>query len=85
MQMQVDDDLVATARGLSLAAANGTSSVAYGTEGGRFSETLGVPTIICGPGSIGDAHKPDEYIERSQLDACDAFLGRLADWATRGA
>ena len=72
---------VATARGLSLAAANGTSSVAYGTEGGRFSETLGVPTIICGPGSIGDAHKPDEYISEAQLQLCDRFMERLIDWS----
>lgn len=71
----------ATLRGLSLAAANGTSSVAYGTEGGRFSETLGVPTIICGPGSIGDAHKPDEYVSEAQLQLCDRFMERLIDWS----
>lgn len=68
-----------------LTGSNGHSKVAFGTEGGRFAEMLGVPTVICGPGAIAQAHKPDEYIERSQMDACDAFLGRLADWATRGA
>ena len=71
----------AAVRGLSLAAANGTSSVAYGTEGGRFSQTLRVPTIICGPGSIGDAHKPDEYISEAQLQLCDRFMERLIDWS----
>ncbi|SDY70488.1 acetylornithine deacetylase [Citreimonas salinaria] len=66
-----------------LTGTNGHSKVAFGTEGGRFNEMLGVPTVICGPGSISQAHKPDEYIEQSQLDACDAFLVRLADWATQ--
>ncbi len=63
------------------AGGNGQGKVAFGTEGGRFHEMLGVPTVICGPGSIVQAHKPDEYIETSQLDACDAFMARLTDWA----
>lgn len=62
---------------------NGHSKVAFGTEGGRFNEILGVPTVICGPGSITQAHKPDEYIEQSQLDACNDFLEQLACWAER--
>ncbi|CAM3059292.1 acetylornithine deacetylase [Paracoccus nototheniae] len=62
-----------------LTGSNSHSKVAYGTEGGRFHQMLDVPTVICGPGSIGVAHKPDEYIDPSQLDACDAFLRRLAD------
>ena len=60
---------------------NAHSKVAFGTEGGRFAEALGVPTIICGPGAIAQAHKPDEYIEPSQLAACDDFLRQIADWA----
>ena len=63
------------------AGSNGHGKVAYGTEGGRFHEMLGVPTAICGPGSIAQAHKADEYVEVAQLDACDAFLARVADWA----
>lgn len=66
-----------------LTGTNGHSKVAFGTEGGRFDEMLGVHTVICGPGSISQAHKADEYIEQSQLDACDAFLVHLADWATQ--
>ncbi|RJE79916.1 acetylornithine deacetylase [Paracoccus sp. JM45] len=62
---------------------NGHSKVAFGTEGGRFDQMLDVPTIICGPGSIGQAHKPDEYIDQSQLDACDDFLSQMADWAAQ--
>lgn len=50
--------------------------VAFGTEGGCFA-ARGIPTVICGPGDIGVAHKPDEHIELGQLEACDAFLRRL--------
>ena len=63
------------------AGSNHHGKVAFGTEGGRFSQVLDIPTIVCGPGSIAQAHKPDEYIEATQLDACDAFIARLADWA----
>jgi acetylornithine deacetylase len=51
--------------------------VAFGTEGGLFSTRLAVPTLVCGPGDISVAHKPDEYVALAQLDACDAFLARL--------
>lgn len=51
--------------------------VAFGTEGGLFSTRLSVPTVVCGPGDIDVAHKPDEYVALAQLDACDAFLARL--------
>lgn len=63
------------------AGSNGHGKVAFGTEGGRFHEMLGIPTAICGPGSIQQAHKPDEYVEAAQLDACDGFLARLGEWA----
>ena len=62
---------------------NDQGKVAFGTEGGRFHAMLGVPTVICGPGSIEQAHKPDEFVEAAQLDACDKFLAHLADWADR--
>ena len=51
--------------------------VAFGTEGGLFSSILGVPTVVCGPGSMDQGHKPDEFISVSQLDACDAMLNAL--------
>lgn len=47
--------------------------VAYGTEAGFFQQ-YGVPTLVCGPGSIVQAHKADEYVELAQLAACDAFI-----------
>jgi acetylornithine deacetylase len=59
------------------AGSNSTGRVSYGTEGGLYQEA-GIPTIVCGPGAIAQAHKADEWIARAQLDACDAFLRRLA-------
>lgn len=52
--------------------------VSFGTEGGLFSQRLSVPVVVCGPGDIAQAHKPDEYVSREQLASCDAFLQRLA-------
>ena len=57
---------------------NDHGKVAFGTEAGLFQRDLGVPTIVCGPGSINVAHKPDEFIETDQLDACDALIRPLA-------
>lgn len=51
--------------------------LAFGTEGGLFHRELGIPTVICGPGSMNQGHKPDEYVEVSQLEACDRFLTRM--------
>ena len=52
--------------------------VAYATEGGQFTNS-GIPTIICGPGSIEQAHKADEYVELSEIVRCDSFLQRLLE------
>lgn len=57
---------------------NSTGKVSYGTEGGFYQEA-GIPTIVCGPGHIAQAHQPDEWIAESELAACDAFIRRLAD------
>ncbi|HSI41981.1 MAG TPA: acetylornithine deacetylase [Xanthobacteraceae bacterium] len=64
---------VAEALAMRLTGQNRTFAVSYGTEGGHF-QAAGVPTIICGPGSIDQAHKPDEYIDIEQLRACERFL-----------
>ncbi len=55
--------------------------VAYATEGGQFTDA-GIPTIICGPGSIEQAHKADEYVELSEIACCDDFLQKLLDSCT---
>ncbi|WP_025129857.1 acetylornithine deacetylase [Pseudomonas sp. PH1b] len=54
-------------------------TVAFGTEGGLFHEA-GIATVVCGPGSMEQGHKPDEFISIEQLHGCDAMLMRLADW-----
>lgn len=63
---------------LSLAQRNDSTVVAFGTEGGHF-QGLDFPVVVCGPGDIAQAHKPDEYIEISQLEACARFMVRLKD------
>lgn len=60
-----------------LPAGTGRTKVAFGTEGGLFTRHLDVPVVVCGPGSIVQAHKPDEYVSRAQLAECDAFMERL--------
>ncbi len=49
--------------------------VSYGTEAGLFQQ-MGVPSVICGPGDIAQAHRPDEYVSLAQLAECEAFLAR---------
>jgi len=64
---------------LRLAGQNQTHAVAYGTEAGIFHEA-GIPAVVCGPGNIREAHKPDEYIELSEVAAGEAFMQRLIDF-----
>jgi acetylornithine deacetylase len=76
LDTDANDEVVRYAQ--KLTQATNTTKVAFGTEAGYFSGYLGVPTIVCGPGSMeGQGHKPDEYIELSQLVACDAMFNRL--------
>ena len=67
---------VAEALALRVARANHTVSVSFATEGGRFQQA-GIPTVICGPGSIDQAHQPDEYIRLGQLEEGVGFMRRL--------
>ncbi len=62
---------------MELTGANDTDLVAFGTEAGLFQEA-GMSVVVCGPGSIEQAHKPDEYVEITQLEQCLTMLGRLA-------
>ncbi len=52
--------------------------VSYGTEGSQF-QRAGISTVVCGPGSILQAHKPNEYVAIEQVAACEAFLGKLLE------
>ena len=60
------------------AGANSTHAVSYCTEAGLF-QAIGIPTIICGPGNIEQAHKPDEFVSVAQLEMCERFMMKLAE------
>ena len=66
-----------------LTGANTTTTVSFASEAGLYQQA-GIPAIVCGPGSIDVAHKPDEFITRAELAEGQAFLDRLLDWATTG-
>ena len=53
--------------------------VGFGSEAGLFSGRLGIPTVVCGPGSIDQAHRPDEFVAMDQLLRCDAMMDALLD------
>ena len=57
---------------------NSTGAVSFGTEAGIFNE-IGFETIVCGPGSIKQAHKPNEFIEIKELNKCRKFLLKLIE------
>jgi acetylornithine deacetylase len=54
------------------------TTVAFGTEGGLF-DAIGIPTVVCGPGSMDQGHKPDEFVSVAQLAGCDRMLERLVE------
>lgn len=72
---QADDDVTRLA--LRLSGEQRTTLVAFGTEAGLF-KNAGIPTVVCGPGSIQQAHQPDEYVSLDQLARCESFLQGLA-------
>ncbi|MBA3323857.1 MAG: acetylornithine deacetylase [Rhodobacteraceae bacterium] len=72
-----DAAVVAFVKGLT--GANATIKVAFGTEGGLFADRLGLPTVICGPGSMAQGHKPDEFVTLDQIARCEAMLAALLD------
>ena len=53
--------------------------ISFGSEAGLFSRQIGIPAVVCGPGSILQAHRPDEYVSLEQLKACDSMLRRLIE------
>ena len=60
-----------------------TTLVAFGTEAGLF-QRAGIPTVVCGPGHIAQAHQPDEFVSLAQLAHCERFLEGLAGSRTIG-
>jgi acetylornithine deacetylase len=71
------DDLPVTRLAKELSGENKSTLVAFGTEAGLFKQA-GIDTVVCGPGSIVQAHQPDEYVSLEQLARCEAFLQGLA-------
>jgi acetylornithine deacetylase len=61
-----------------LSGGNDTGKVAFGTEAGLFDQR-GIPTVVCGPGSIDQAHKPDEFVTLEQVALCERFMDRLEE------
>jgi acetylornithine deacetylase len=72
----MDEDSPAIALAREITGTNRVEAVAYGTEAGHF-QRHGIPAVICGPGSIDQAHKPDEFCELSEYVACEAFLRKV--------
>jgi acetylornithine deacetylase len=70
----IDSEVVALARDLT--GANAVGKVSFGTEGGLYQQA-GIPTVVCGPGSIEQAHRPDEFVALDQVRQCEEFLRRL--------
>jgi acetylornithine deacetylase len=77
MDTPVDSEVVNFVRALT--GGNSTGKITFGTEGGLFQKELGIPAVVCGPGNIAVAHKPDEYVSEAQMVLCDEMLGRLVE------
>lgn len=76
--LEPDSDSEAVAIVRALTGRNETDVVSFGTEAGLF-QKAGVSAVICGPGSIEQAHKPDEYVSREQLSTCLQMLSRMVE------
>lgn len=76
--LMIQDDNPAEALALSILGKNETEAVAYGTEAGYFQE-IGIPTVVCGPGDIAQAHIANEFIDLDQIDKCEAFLRKVIE------
>jgi acetylornithine deacetylase len=77
MNTPVDSEAVKFVQALT--GGNSTGKITFGTEGGLFQAVLGTPAVVCGPGNIAVAHKPDEYVSEAQMVACDKMLERLVE------
>ncbi len=76
MSAEESDAIVQLAVGLSRNKPNG--AVSYGTEAGLFHQA-GIPSVICGPGDIEQAHRPNEFVALEQLAQCEQFMARIVE------
>ena len=67
-----------------LAERNEHRKVAFGTEAGLFQDGAGIPTVVCGPGDVEQAHKPNEFVTLEQIAKCERFFERLMDHVCAG-
>jgi acetylornithine deacetylase len=77
LDLGADEEVVTFVK--ALAGRNDHAKVAFGTEAGLFQKRSGIPAVVCGPGDIQQAHKPNEFIEISQIEECEIFFNRLMD------
>lgn len=77
MNTPVDSEAVKFVHALT--GGNSTGKITFGTEGGLFQAVLGTPAVVCGPGNIAVAHKPDEHVSEAQMAACDRMMARLVE------
>jgi len=77
--LDTPEEAAVTAFVKGLTGANATTKVAFGTEAGLFSREAEIPTVVCGPGSMAQGHKPDEFVTAEQIARCEAMLARLID------
>ena len=75
LDIDADEDVVRLAK--ACASRNDHGKVAYGTEAGLFQSMADIPTVVCGPGDITQAHRPDEFISLEQLEKGSQFFERL--------
>ncbi|WP_370302047.1 acetylornithine deacetylase [Pseudooceanicola sp.] len=80
--LEVLDDNAARDLVMALIGANGADVVPFGTEAGLFQE-MGTSVVVCGPGSIEQAHKPDEFVSIEQMESCIAMLEKLGETLVR--
>lgn len=76
LAMEEDAEIVRLAK--ALAGVNDTGKVSFGSEAGLF-QVAGIPAVLCGPGSIAQAHKHNEYVTVEQMDRCEVFMSRLVE------
>jgi acetylornithine deacetylase len=74
-----DEAGAVTERAIALSGQSNRIKVAFGTEGGLFQEVLGTTAIVCGPGSMEQGHKPDEFVTIQQMEECRSMLLRVID------
>lgn len=76
MRISETSDLVRLVKRLS--GVDTVSAASYNTEAGLFQEA-GIPTVVCGPGDIVQAHRPNEFVSLEQLARCEAFMNALME------